>query len=96
MINLKSFIKYTRKQEEGFFINYWGDNKKFFYFPYLKNKSLVLNNKLENYDQLFLSFINELGNIVRVEYKYGDSNLLKQYSVEKKYQYIGKEWVEIK
>lgn len=96
VIGLNNFIDYTRRQKVGNFINHWGDNRKFFYFPYIKNENLILNNEQENYDQLILFFTNELGNIVKVEYKYGDRASIKQYSVEKKYQYINKEWAEIK
>ncbi|QOW09888.1 hypothetical protein Q73A0000_05680 [Kaistella flava (ex Peng et al. 2021)] len=96
VIGLNHFIEHTRKQKEGIFKDSRSHQEKFHYFAYEKQEKLVLDNEEENYNQLFLSFTNELGNIVNVEYAYGDGALLKQYRVEKKYQYVNKKWIEIK
>ncbi|WP_300675359.1 hypothetical protein [Soonwooa sp.] len=97
IIGYKSYIKQIKRQKEGVYKDSW-DNRKFYYFPYNKKEKLILNGRDENYDELTLSFLNELGNIVIVEFEYGNTGRLSFYrrSIQKKYQYINKEWIELK
>lgn len=94
-IGLNKFTTQIKRQRQGVYLDFQ-DKEKFYYFPYNKKEKLILNCKEENYDQLLISFTNKLGNIVCVEYKYGKDLSYSQFVIKKKYQYVNKDWVEIK
>ena len=107
----KKLIELTKKQSKGTLIKKYkrfdssnkvetvDEKKEFYYFPYNKDKLelITLQGENQNFDTVFLEFLNKPGKIVVVKFKYNlDEPISKdEDTVYKTYQYQNKNWVEI-
>lgn len=108
----KKLIELTKKQSKGTLIKKYKrfdsskkeeitneEKKEFYYFPYSKDKLelITLQGENQNFDTIFLEFLNKPGKIVVVKFQYNlDEPISKdEDTVYKTYQYQNKKWVEI-
>jgi len=107
----KKLIELTKKQSKGTLIKKYkrfdssnkvetvDEKKEFYYFPYNKDKLelITLQGENQNFDTVFLEFLNKPGKIVVVKFKYNlDEPISKdEDTVYKTYQYQNNKWVEI-